>query len=513
MSIDTDPPPLTPPPEPLVFSHQGAARVARNSVFSILARFIDLVMRFVVIAVIAQYLGRIRYGDFAFVTAAAMFVHVLADFGVEPIMVREMSGAPAKRREIFGTAAMLRLVFSLLLLLSVGVLALFSPLSPAVGTALVIESAAQLFIAFQIILLGVFRVVEHLEYDLGACALHQVLMIGLVGAAVMLKLDIVWIFAARAAAEAAKLLFQATVIHRRFMKLRLAWAPRRSRFLLKEALPVIALSFLTVATLRVNVFILKYFRPPEEISFFDIPQRIALAINMVPLMIVMTVFPVLCRKARATSALFGYAYVKTLKFLFLLSLPLSVVLIVWSEGIIATVFGPEYLPCIGVLQIVGASLWATFLIPLMNFVLTSVGKQTKTLWGVSGGLVLNLVVAFATVPRWGYLGAAAALAGGNVVYLAINIWLVSRHADVRPKASVMVKPALAALAMFLTASAWPGSGLLSMAAGGAVSLLVFGVVLLALRTLSREELQIFAGIVRKGQPPERRPPGSSGQEA
>ena len=481
-------------------SSATGVRVARNSGFGFIARMAEAVVRFVSIAMIAQYIGAKSFGDFAFITAISAFVTVFADFGIGPIMVREMSRHVSERRSILESVIVLRIAFSLLFLGGIVLSIRTTDYFAGLGLAMFIETMAQVFVAFQMMFLDVFRTVERVEYDMATSLGHQLLALALISAVVIMELAFVWLFVARAVAELTKMLVFIPIVHRKFIRVRLGVDLRRSMFLLKEALPVVLLSFLTVSSMRFHVFVLKYFRDPAEISFFDIPHRISMAINMMPLMAVMAVFPVLCRKAGSGGSSFSYAYEKSFKFLLLIALPVSVLLTVRAREIVTTFFGFEYLSCFRVLQIIGITLCTGFLIPLMNFVLTSVGKQAQTLWGVCVGLAVGFAFDLALVPRLGHLGAALGMVLGNVSYLAVNLRLVSKHACRIPIMSISLRPVLGAVVMFLVCL-WSGrAGPLRMAVGSGIGCLCYVAVLVVLKTFSRNEIRTFVEMVKRRRP-------------
>jgi len=487
------------PPAPPHGARADAVRVARNSVYGSLARGVDTVMRFIAIPIIARHLGSDLFGSFAFVTAYAAVLMVFADFGVEPIMVREMSARPDQRGAILGSAMTLRFVFSLILLGATLLVILVAGWSSRIGYALTFECAAQLLGQFGIVLVGTLRAYERMEYDLFTCIAHQALMFTLLVGVVLLDLGFVWVFLARAAAECFKTALLLLVIERKFLRLRLNRSLSRMFFLLKEGLPVILLSLLLVLSLRINVFMLKYFRTPAEISYLDIPQRLIMALNMMGTMIVVSVFPVLCRQASATGHVFKLACRKAFKFLAVIALPVSIALAVWAPDIVGLLFGAEYLPSIPVLRITASLLCITFWLPLANFILTAVGRQKTAVWGAVAGLLVNVAASLMLVPRYGHVGAAIAAALSVFTFLCVNLALVFRFACSVPLHSILLRPLLGGVVM-LGVGLLFGHGLIRMIAGSCAAFIAYGGALLALRTFSKEEIRTFAALLRRRSP-------------
>ena len=113
-------------------------RVGKN-LFSLLSvRVFDVLYAFLVMAILARYFGPRLYGDYAFIMALVFIYLPFINFGVTPLMVRELSVHPDQREEIFGAGLTFRLLLASGAILGTAVVLSLTSLSSRLAVALVI---------------------------------------------------------------------------------------------------------------------------------------------------------------------------------------------------------------------------------------------------------------------------------------------------------------------------------------------------------------------------------------
>lgn len=479
----------------------AGGRILRNSLLGMVARVVDMLMRMVIVGVIARYLGAAGFGMFAFVMATTAFVLALTDFGLEPILVRDLNAPGADRGRVVGGILALRLLMGAAVLAGMGVVIALSDWSPQVRLAMIVASLSQVLMAGHMVMLGVFRGHERMGFDAAASLLYQGISFVLTVAAVALDAGLLGVVLAQLAGETAKLLLLTGWVQRHFLRLRLVWDTRQMAYNLKEALPICGMALTTVVSFRVNVLFLRAWRGPEDIAFFDASQRLLLSISMIPLMIVVAVFPALCRMAGRDPAALRRVYATVFKYLLILGLGVSVALAVWAVPILRLLYGAPFVASAGSMRWLAPSAAAGFLIPLTNFVLTSMGRQGPSVAGVLAGVIVNVAVNLFTVPSHGHAGAAMGYTAGTIVAIAINGGLVRRALGRVGLAAVSWRPlAAAALTAAVGAAVGTGSGL-RIAAGLAAAAATYAASLFALRAVTVAELATLRAM-RRGAPPD-----------
>src|SRR5512140_186055 len=88
----------------------SANQVARNSVYGLLALGVDKGVFMAIILVLARYLGPEDFGRWVFVITYIAVFQVIADLGIEMVVVRRVSQEPGDRDELLANALALRLL-------------------------------------------------------------------------------------------------------------------------------------------------------------------------------------------------------------------------------------------------------------------------------------------------------------------------------------------------------------------------------------------------------------------
>jgi O-antigen/teichoic acid export membrane protein len=161
-------------------------------------------------------------------------------------------------------------------------------------------------------------------------------------------------------------------------------------------------------------------------------------------------FPFLASRGHASAADLGRAYQEARRLYTVYAMGCAVILIAGARPIVSLLFGAAYLPGALVLKILAWAMVADLAAgPVAEVILVRraplgpLVPQTAAL--ALASLLLNLWL----VPRWSYVGAAAATLATAVVGLALRTWWVHRLLREAPPSlwAVLWRPAVSALAM------------------------------------------------------------------
>ncbi|MEI7513369.1 MAG: oligosaccharide flippase family protein, partial [bacterium] len=108
------------------WQHAGFQKYLKNTGWMFGGRFISLGISFFVGIYIARYLGPSNYGLLSYVTSFVGLFAFLASFGIDGIVSREIIKDHDKKDELIGTGFYIKIIGSLLAILSVFVISLFT---------------------------------------------------------------------------------------------------------------------------------------------------------------------------------------------------------------------------------------------------------------------------------------------------------------------------------------------------------------------------------------------------
>ncbi|RJP72897.1 MAG: hypothetical protein C4524_15575, partial [Candidatus Zixiibacteriota bacterium] len=220
--------------------------ILHNTLFSFIARGIDVAVTFALAVILARYLGAEGMGHYTYVIAFVAVFVPLIDLGLDHILIREI----ARRREVAGEYIGAALILKLLILLAALPLGMAVTQTMGVGRA---ESLA-IFLCFlgtlffrevpTVVAYAVFLAYERMEFRAVVTLIYQVLKFGATLTVILMGGGLIPIFGAALIAEAGQGLAALVLVLKKFERPKLKFDWKLWGHYVKESLPLgIAFAF------------------------------------------------------------------------------------------------------------------------------------------------------------------------------------------------------------------------------------------------------------------------------
>lgn len=495
-------------------------RVFKNMSSMLLAESLGFPLNFVLTLLLARYLGVESFGDYSFVMAFVFLFQLIADAGLSNILIREIATNREKLPYQLGVTKTLIWVFSLFSFLLIVVAVPFVRPEPSVRAALYIMGLAVLATVHAVGYTSVFRALEEMEYNAIGFLLHKVVLFLFVLLVMWFKKGLPEIAAAYLLASLSLWFFYYWIIRTRYPRPQRVWDLRAWGFLLREALPVGIAIVLRRVSWQVGILVLTAIGTSRSVGLFSAPYKILQTLNVLPQTISLPLFPVYARLAKDSFDELFETYEKTLRLLVAGSVPLALLLAVFSPSIVFVLFGKDFQESHVAMELL--SLTLLFLFPTSQFIylFSALGKQHFYTVASLVGLAANVVLAFLLIPRLDFVGAAMATLFSEMLLFTTGIAYVRRlHRGVCLRRA-LGKPLAAGLVMlavvfpfrslsfpFHPLGALLGIGIYALAAFafGAVSRTEFGLFRESLRFYRKDPTEVPGGS-RSSQPTSHRTP-------
>ena len=471
--------------------------VARGGLFGIATLVVEKGSAFALIVLLARVLPAESYGLYSFVVAWLTIFQVLADFGLEPVLVRRLSVAGADRSAILSAGLGLRLGLALS---SAGLAIALAPWASGEGGTILpivaLGAAALLFLAQP----G-FRALLRAELRLDAvfflASITAALTLTLVWLAALQEGGLVAILLGYAVAVWSGLVCAGLVVSRS-VRFRPRFDLPEWRSLLAECWPVGLNLFVLMLGLRAAAIVLMQVEGAVAVGQYASAARLAEAANLVAEGAMLIVFPLLARVHAESAERLAPLAAGAAR-----GLVVALCFVALVGGALATelmrlVFGDEFAVAGPALAIL---LWTAPLSALGSLyanLLLVVGRQ-RVLLRVNGLVALLLVVLqVVLVPDFGIRGAAFGVLLGSAAGHLLLFLMPATRPWIAPCVRAMAPVMALALASLMAVSAFADG--IHAAAWLAV---VFPVVLAATGTFSAGDLAELRRILAPGgNPPE-----------
>ena len=462
--------------------------IARNAILRAAAEIVAKAASLVFFVTMARELGRDGFGAFMFALGLTGALLAVAGFGTDELTAREVARDRPRAGRYLSDVTALKLCSAVLLLgVAVGIASVgdFSAAARGavviVGLGVAIETvAATWYMIFQ----------AHERLDLVSLSVVlQRTTTAVVGVAV-LKLGGGVIAASIVFTGGALIgLAVSEVSVRRLIARRPRPQPRTWPRLLKRSFPIGVAFVLFILLLRLDVTLLSFIAGEAEVGVYAAAFRLIESTQFLPWALSAAMMPWLARATgNDADGKLARGYELGLKAMNGILLPISLVFVLFAEGLIDLLYGEAYEAAVVPLRLLGLT---GALYGMQSFASTTlVARDSPGSFARLVGLVvvLNIAGNVIAIPRYGADGAAAvALVSGAILGVA-SLWLAGRRIGGVRYWRAFAGPLIASVAMTLVALAVPGPLIPAVA----LALAVYVVALLAVERLAfRDDLEMF----------------------
>jgi len=464
-------------------------RVAKNAAYLMLSIIVGKGLSLLAVVVVARRLTPDQFAVFAFAQSFPLLFMILADFGIDGLMVREIAVRRDGARDYIGRLIPLKAALVLASgAITIAALAASGLEKEKIAVA-VVFTAYTLGRSVVTFMIAVFRAFEEMGYVTVSTVVEYAMACALMWAALSagdgaLKAALLYL----AALGVALAVMAALLVSRvGFPK------PTVDMPLWKASLAMsFPLAVGTAATIMVansGVVIMEFLgREAAEIAAFKV---CAVSINVIAQIqnaFAWAAYPVVSRLYASESDALDRSYELMFKAVALVGLPFSVGGIVLARPLLSTVFGDGYSWADTCLMILFASTVFTNFASFFGVFFIAIHRQKDGSLLHALSAAASVALCFALIPPYGAVGAAAAVACGNVLYIvSLRIFVLRKHHRFSGRGFyAKIAPALAALAAAAFA-ARDMSLFVSIPAGGAA----YAAILLLTRPWTKEDAEFI----------------------
>ena len=464
-------------------------RIVKNAVFGILASLISGLVYLATVMIIAHKVSVVEFGKYSFVLAFAIFFQLVADAGLPRMMIREIAKNPEGFAPLVGAAVSLIWLASGVICLLVALIVPFLHFGMDVKVSALVMSFATLATFHAAGYSAVLRAFEDNELNYLGYVLHKILLLGLILLAIRFQTGLVGFVSAHLVSNLLLWYFYHIVVSHLYSRITLRIDVPLWKSLIISALPMGGGVMLRQLALQLDILILTWMTNLTTVGLFSGPYRISMALRVIPQTLSLPLYPLYSRTAHLSPERFREAYQWSMKFFALISIPFAAFFVAWSKPILRLALGDKFLPALPAMQLLGLGLVPFFLSTLFQYLFAALDQQRRFLISTCVGSALRILLLIILIPKFGFVGPAIAFVCAETVIVGIWMFQLTRLGFPANLGNVIWRPLAAGLAMAFILLAVQESPLLWQLCVGALSLLLYGVILIALKTFSIEEIR------------------------
>jgi len=421
-------------------------RVVRNVLFGVFSQVLGGGLFFLVAILIARHLGPENYGPFSFIFAFVAVIHMVADFGLTQILVREISRNKQKLDEILGAVVPLVTILAIVGSIVVVVAAEIIPLTDDAVVAMYIMGASVLITFHAAVFGAVSRAYEQMGINAMVLVLQRIFLFALTLIALYYyDVGLPGVALCYLGERVFQWLMLRVIIRLKYSRYQWRMDTTYWRYLITEGLPVGAGLVLRRISWYLDIFILTALSSASAVGLFSAAFRVIQLINVIPFTLSIPVFPLFSRLAVESRERVFAIYTRVLKIFVLISLPIAVYILILGSQVTVIIFGEEYQAAGEALVIMGPMIVFLFLNGLYVHIFAALNEQSSYMKAVAAAVTVNVVLATALIPQMGIIGASLATLISEFVLYVTGAVLLARIGLVVPYLRLFFRPVLAVM--------------------------------------------------------------------
>ncbi len=422
-------------------------RAKRNIFYKFLSEF-SRILPALLFVYTARKLGDENFGKLSFAYSFTGICIIVADFGLNTILIRNVSRHKELTSEYIGNIFVLKIILSLISVSGIGLFVLFTDYPSEVITILVIFGGVMFFKALVDFFCAIFNAYERMDKEAFLKGTNHIVLF--LSGIVVLTMG----FGLFSLANVFLIVYLISsiigfyIVYMSIAKIRPCFNLKFWKFILRESLPLALAVAFTVIYFKIDVIMLSLIRGDNsEIGWYSAAMRLIELIGVVPALIVSALFPILSGLYKDSIASLKKAYKTSFKYLLVIALPVAVGTLLLSERFIYIIYGKEFVKAIPALQILVFALIFIFVNYILMNILVAVDRQKINAIVAGTCVLVNITLNLCLIPHYGYLGAGFATVVTEIVLFAMCLYFVSKYVCKFNVIALFIRPLISVIIM------------------------------------------------------------------
>jgi O-antigen/teichoic acid export membrane protein len=471
-------------------------RIAKNTIVLTSSEVLNKVLSLFLYIAIANYLKAAGYGKFSFIMTLIGFFQVVANFGLDKLTIREVSKAKEKTHEYLTSILRLKLFLAFI---TYAILAIFINLTGKpqdVIHGIYLIGLTIFFINISNTYMAIFNAHERLEINALLLILVKIFILGFTFLGIYLNLSLLYILSFFVTGEAIRALAFCFLYKKHFKASKVLKSSLLSKKTILVAAPFAAIGLASLIYNHIDIVMLSLMKGDAPVGWYSAAYNLILGLMFIPRCYTLSIFPVFSRYARDSNEMLNFAWRKSIKFLLIISLPLSISIFILASRFINLFYREaSYANSALALQVLILAIPWIFINAVNMYLLYAANRQKEATLVVLVSTAINIALNFILIPKYSYLGAAWTTVVVEIINVCLFFWLVSRLLKFNYKDGKSVIKSLAG-SIILGILIYNISSL-ALPVIISISTVLYIVMVFLMRYFDVEELSILKEIIRK----------------
>jgi len=377
-----------------------------NVSWAVLGKSIDILIGLVVGILVARYLGPEQYGLMSYVVSYVTLFSILSTFGLDSIVVRELSKTLIPKEKILGTASAIRLFMSLATMFLIFITLLVYESDSFTSLAVMIYSVSLLISSLDVVRNYFISIMQN-KYIVKAEIFRRLIGAGIKILLLLNNMSLLWFIIA--------MTFDFILVTSGYIfsywkqgGVLFAWRfdSTVAGMLVKESYPLLLSGAMIIVYQKIDQIMIRNMIDNKAVGQFAVASAITQYVIFIPTVIGQTITPLLVKLHQRDVVAFN---IKTQQFMDLMvwsSVLMAISISLSAFIIIPFLYGAAYAGAVPVLQIMA---WKAVFVGLLvssGQIIIIEGIQKYAVFRNIIGCIVSVVLNLILIPRFGIIGSA-----------------------------------------------------------------------------------------------------------
>jgi O-antigen/teichoic acid export membrane protein len=384
-----------------------ARKIATNTTFILFGNIVVKALALLISINLARYLGVEYFGEYNFVIAYLSFFIFVANFGLDSILIRDLSRKKFDVDIFVSNVLMIRILtcsFSIILSITI-VNFLGYPAETIMHVSLL--SLILMFQGLSYLFESVFHSNLKMYYSSISMVISKLFFALAVFVLIMMGYPLISFLYAYIVAEFIRALIS-IYYSKKFVRIRMHIDAELWKYLLKECMPFIVGYALFIIYYRIDILMLSKMEGNLAVGYYSAAYKLTDPLLFIPGAFASVLMPIMARKYMSDRMGLEEVYSIGSKYILQLMFPISIFLHFFSEDLIHLLYTDSYYASIYTLKILSFTIVINSLNSIQNSLLVASDRQKLNTMSVGVCCIFNIVLNLVLIPIYSYNGAAIA---------------------------------------------------------------------------------------------------------
>jgi O-antigen/teichoic acid export membrane protein len=383
-------------------------RVAHNTLVLVALRVLMPALAVGLVLMLSRYLGAEGLGRYTLAFSFLYLFNAIAPLGLGAIITRDGARDKGTLNGMLSNAMTLGTIASLVLTIAMAGVAYLSDYDSGTRTAILILSLALFPCTVGLFQDSAFIALERMDYLAIGTVIEYTIKVGVGMLLLLLEFDLNSVLLMAVIGRVVGCIISTVLLKRVELNTRWSYDPEIARRLMELAPTFLLIGIFATLYWRIDIFMLSKLQPVEQVGYYGAAWRILELAMVVPQSLCLALYPQISASALSDLPRLQEIGRGAMRYLLAISLPAAIGVTLLAEPILHLLYGPAFRTAAYTLSVLILTLIPYGFVRYHAYVLLGANHQRVDLILNIVMSVLNILLNFLLIPRFGHLGAAIA---------------------------------------------------------------------------------------------------------